>query len=306
MNIGSKFLVIVVGIPRGGEVVFRSINKNLVKLLNADLAICSEDKYINNNSLSAVAKYLWGIPNDLNWNDYYLKFTNGNYEKYFKAGKDTGLENSGKIHFAIKDIILNKYIEILEKYDFIVYTRFDQFHLKGHPTTFNTNNIYIQEGEDYGGINDRHAIFPATYARKFLNICSYIDSQKAIENIPSHPNCESVFYQFLKDSKLSNIERFKRYQFTVLKVGDITRWRVPTYKIHFSKGLFFKYPYEFVVSFLNYINKCGTIKAFLNHPFLTLNYVILILRKKYSKYIPVKIKNKYRNKIDTKKYFKKI
>ena len=305
MGQNNKFLVIVMGIPRGGQTVFKSIYKYLVKPLHADLAICSEEKYIINNSLSAHAKYLWTIEDDINWDEYYQKFSNGNYKKYFQAGKDTGLENSGKIHFAIKDIILNNHLETLEKYDFIVYTRFDQLHICNHRTNFKKNRIYIQEGEDYGGINDRHAVFAAEYAKKYLDICSYIDSNEAINNMPEHPNCESVFYQFLKDSKLTNIERFKRYQFTVLKIGDITRWRVPTYRIYLNRKLFFKYPNEFLSGFLNYLNKYGTIKATLGNPILSINYLLLMMRQKYSKFLPQSVKNYRRRSVSKKKHFEK-
>jgi len=303
MNQNNKFLIIVVGIPRGGQTTFNSIYKHLVKPLKADLAICSEEKYIINNSLSRHAKYLWFIDDNLNWNEYYQKFKNGNYNKYFEAGKETGLENSGKIHFAIKDIILNNYIDTLEEYDFIVYTRFDQFHFSNHEVNFSKDNIYIQEGEDYGGLNDRHAVFASEYSKKFLDICNYIDSNQAIINMPEHPNCESVFKQFLIDSELTNIERFKRYQFTVLKIGDITRWRIPTYKIHLKKNLFFKYPDEFLNSFMNYLNKRGLIITMVSAPILTINYLILLTRKKISKYLPKHIKNYHRKSVAKKKHF---
>jgi len=302
----NKFLVIVVGIPRGGNTVYKSIYKHLVKPLDSDLAICSEEKYIQNNYLSDNANFLWTIPDYSDWNDYYKKFKNGNYTKYFQAGIDTGLENSGKIHFAIKDIILNNHLKILEKYKFIIYTRFDQIHISDHKSEFDDNKIYIQEGEDYGGINDRHSVFPSRYARKFLDICSYIDSQEGINNMPKHPNCEGVLNQFLIDKGLTNIERFKRYQFTVLKTGDITRWRIPTYKIYFSNKLFFKYPDEFLSSFKNYLQKNGLLIAFTKTPVFSLNYLLLRMRKKYSKFIPNVFKNFYRNRLKSMDYFEKI
>jgi len=306
MGQDNKFLVIVVGIPRGGKSVFKSINKHLIKPLGADLAICSEEKYIENNPLSLQAKYLWTIGNNTNWDEYYQKFKNGNYKQYFEAGRETGLENSGKIHFAMKDMILSNHIDTLEEYEFIVYTRFDQFHIRNHKLNFDKNIIYIQEGEDYGGINDRHSVIPSRYARKYFNICAYIDSSEAILNIPKHPNCESVFYQFLKDTRLTNIERFKRYQFTVLRIGDITRWRIPTYKIHLSRKLFFKYPTEFLTSFNNLLINKGVFKAVLSNPILSINYLLLILRKNYSKFLPKTIKNYYWKSIANKNYFEKI
>jgi hypothetical protein len=302
----NKFLVIVVGIPRGGNRVYRSIYKHLLKPLDSDLALCSEEKYLQNNYLKDKAKYLWTIPDYSDWNEYYKKFRNGNYAKYFQAGVDTGLENSGKIHFAIKDIILNNHIKILEKYKFIIYTRFDQIHISNHKSEFDENKIYIQEGEDYGGINDRHSVFASKYAKKFLDICSYIDSEKGIRNVPKHPNCERVLNQFLIDNGLTNIERFRRYQFTVLKTGDVTRWRIPTYKIHLSNKLFFKYPEEFLVSFKNSIKKSGILMSSIKTPVLSLNYLLLRIRKKYSKFIPKVFKNFYRNRLNNMDYFQKI
>ena len=75
--------------------------------------------------------------------------------------KNTG---SGAIVSGLKDIVLRNHLEILKKYEYIIHTRFDQMYTDIHPS-FEGDNIWIPEGEDYFGVCDRHAIFPSVYAK---------------------------------------------------------------------------------------------------------------------------------------------
>ena len=69
----------------------------------------------------------------------------GNWREFFDKGKGTGLYESGSIHFVFKDFILRNYLDILEKYDFVIYSRFDQYYLKSH-IEGNTEKILIPSG----------------------------------------------------------------------------------------------------------------------------------------------------------------
>ena len=60
-----------------------------------------QDLEINPNQLEVIKKL----------EQYYKSNFKGNWEKFFTMGKDTGLYNSGNIHFAIKDIILKNYLQ---------------------------------------------------------------------------------------------------------------------------------------------------------------------------------------------------
>ena len=87
--------------------------------------------------------------------------------QFFLEGKTTGLYNSGSIHFAIKDIILKNHLSVINKYEYLIYTRFDQYYTSNHfESISNKSKIYIPDGEDYFGIGDRHAVISSDLAEK--------------------------------------------------------------------------------------------------------------------------------------------
>lgn len=257
--------------------------KNLLKPLGADLALCCSDKWDQNISLFEKADYKWIFKEFSNYEDYYKNNFKGNWQKYFETGKDTGLYSSGMVHFVFKDIIKKNYLDTLKEYKYIVYTRFDQFYVDTHPQAVD-GCILIPEGEDYHGICDRHALFPSELAEEFLSICSFIDSDDALQNVKTFNNCETTFLQQLESNGLiKNVNRFKRIQFTASLEGEHTNWRVAKYKLHFYKKLMIKYPDEFIEGVKNSINKNSLIRYFVRYPIIALNYYYLKLRRKLGK-----------------------
>ena len=167
-------------------------------------------------------KYKWVFEEPDNWFDYYSQNFSGTWEKYFHLGKDTGLYNSGSIHFALKDIILNNYLEEINNYEYIIYTRFDQFYLSNHPK-LKGDNIWIPKGEDFFGLCDRHAVIPVKYIEKFLGICKYIDQEQSLIQNANHLNCEVSFKNHLDNIGILNkVKRFDRNQFTTAVNSDTT------------------------------------------------------------------------------------
>tara|TARA_B100000886_G_C20426230_1_gene494168 strand:- start:473 stop:1348 length:876 start_codon:yes stop_codon:yes gene_type:complete len=280
-NIASnkEYLVILAGSPRGGEKTWESLFNNVINPLNADLAICCSNKWDQNNSLFKNAKYKWIFNEYDDYKDYYKERFKGTWEEYFKTGIDTGLYTSGLVHFVFKDIIKNQYLEILEKYKYIIYTRFDQFYLNTHPEV-KDNEILIPEGEDYFGICDRHAAFPSKYSEDFLSICEYVDNKIALENVPDFNNCETTFLSHMKANGLLNkVKRFKRMQFTASLKGEHTNWRVAKYRVYFYKDLMTKYPNEFMDGVKNTIDAMSLTKFLFQKPIISLNYYYLKLRR---------------------------
>lgn len=279
----SDYLVILAGSPRGGERTWNSLYKNVLEPLNADLAICCSDKWDQNISLFKRAKYKWIFKELENYSDYYEKNFSGTWKKYLNTGMDTGLYASGRIHFVFKDIIKRNYINILKEYKYIIYSRFDQFYVDLHPE-ISDNEILIPTGEDYSGLCDRHAAFPSEYAEDFLGICSYIDSEEALQRISEFNNCETTFFQHLTTNGLiKKVKRFKRIQYTASLKGEHTNWRVAKYRVYFYKNLMMKYPEEFMSSIHNALSNKFTISYFLLEPVLTLNYYYLKLRRNLGK-----------------------
>ena len=235
--------------------------------------------YDESISLFQSSDYLWLLKDYDNFFDYFNENFDGSWKEYFELGKGTGLYESGSIHFIFKDFILKNYLNILENYDFIIYSRFDQYYLDFH-IYGDKNKILIPAGEDYYGICDRHAIIPKKYISKFLKICEYINLEKSLEVNTEYLNCETSFLNHLKhEGLLSFVERYPRTQFTSALSKDKTNWRIPIYKIYFFDKLMIKYPDEYIDSFKNLIRKTNIIKLIYLQNILFLNYLYLETRR---------------------------
>ncbi|OUV03008.1 MAG: hypothetical protein CBC40_06445 [bacterium TMED80] len=288
----SKRLVILAGSPRGGEETWDTLFKYVVEPLNADLAICCGSDINKKLSIFQKAKYKWLFDEHEDWYDYYENKFSGTWREYFETGRNTGLKNSGSVHFAIKNIILENYLSIIENYDQVIYSRFDQFYVDYHPE-LNNNFIWIPEGEDYFGICDRHTVFPSKFAKKILDICNYIDNPDMIVDLPAYNNCETTFLNQLKFQNLdAYIQRMKRFQFTVQKKGDLTRWRVAKYNLYFKKDIKMKYPTEFVLSINELIKNKKIFQNLKSNKILVFNFFVLSTRKYVSKFLPRNIKDR--------------
>ncbi len=275
----TKYLTVLAGSPRGGELTWQSLYRNVLNPLNSDLAICTGNKWLDSQSFIKRANYLWNFEEPEDWFQYYRENFQGNWEEYFNLGKNTGLYNSGSIHFALKDIVLRNHLKVLMEYDTIIYTRFDQFYIDEHPHLDNSN-IWIPEGEDYFGICDRHSVVPTHKIEEFLDICSYINKPEALNVDSDYLNCEVSLKNFLDSNNLSTlVKRYKRTQFTSALKTDLTNWRVPKYTIYFHSGLMIKYPDEFIASEKNYLKENGFFKTFINQKTIFINYIYLAIRR---------------------------
>lgn len=262
-NKNNKTLVILLGNARGGEDTWKTLYKNVLYPLKADLALLFDENY-ENNSLIQKAKYHWfhSLPDNLS--DIYddaaekMNIDKNIWRQHAINNKETGLYGgcklnidnklskligSGAIIFYFRNILLKNYINILKKYDTIILTRSDHYYLCEHPN-FDTSNgkIFIPKGEDYGGITDRHIVFNPQDSVKVLNIINYLvigDKNKHFSN----PE-EALFYMFKDYGLESKINRFDRMMFTVKTKNDTTSWRTDDEFKKFNKDLLLKYPKE--------------------------------------------------------------
>lgn len=274
------------GTPRGGIQTWKSLIKYVKSPLNADLALLYGDKFNMPDFLLGQAEHNWIFEEPKNWKNFYIdRFedqTALNFllkgEKYGMAGGIDNFSGSGAIVSGFKIIINESYLDIISKYKYIIHSRFDQYYVDYHPE-FNGDKIWIPKGEDYFGIFDRHAVFPASMSEKYFNIASYLGDKKSYKNFRYKVSPESVFLGNLEFHNLQkSIERVDRFQFTSSTKHDTTRWRKAIYKLHLTGGIMIKYPDEFIESIKNSVNKNGMNYIF-NHPVLCMNYYYLCLRR---------------------------
>jgi len=275
----EKYLVVLGGSPRGGEKAWNSMYKYVKEHLKADLAICTGRKWLNNQSFIDKAEFDWTFDEVDDWTEYYTKNYNKQWVEAFELGRNTGLLESGFIHFAIKDIILERHIEEIEQYDYIIYSRFDQMYIDYHLHGYD-QNILIPEGEDYFGIGDRHILIPSMFARKYFGILKFfLNNYNEFKNI-NYLNCETVNNLHLKSFiSEENILRTKRIQFTVAEKKDQTNWRKAIFKIYLLRNVKLKYPDEFLKAVENFVINLNVSKIDFTNLVLLINYFYLLLRK---------------------------
>lgn len=284
----SKYLVILGGSPRGGELAWRSLYKYVVDYLEADLAICTGDKWIKNQSFVKKAKFKWIFDEPDDWSDYYKENKVQNWQKAFNLPNGAGLIESGLIHFAIKDIIKKKHIQTVKEYDYIIFTRFDQmyvdYHIKGLE-----EYVVIPSGEDYFGLHDRHIVFSSKFADDYFGIMQFFTSNYKLFEHLQYVNCE-IINKYHIDSFLdtNKIARNKRFQFTVANKDDSTNWRKAKIKLRFIKDLYLKYPDEFLDSIKNYLDIFHYKKLNYNSLVFIYNYFLRTLRIKLSSILKTK------------------
>ena len=275
----EKYLVVLGGSPRGGEKAWSSMYKYVKDHLNADLAICTGKKWLDNQSFIQKADHDWTFDEDTDWSEYYSKNYDKQWVEAFELGRNTGLLESGFIHFAIKDIILRNYIEEIEKYDYIIYSRFDQMYINYHLHGYN-KNILIPEGEDYFGIGDRHILIPSMFAKDYFGILQYfLMNYNDFKHI-NYLNCETVNKLHLESfANKEDILRTKRIQFTVAEKNDQTNWRKAIYKIYLLRNIKLKYPDEFLKAVNNFVTNINVSKINYLNLILLGNYYYLLFRK---------------------------
>ena len=290
-----KTLVILTGSPRGGLETWETLDKYILEPLGADLAICFGNKFINksNNYLYEKARYDWTFDEPENWTSYFENNFKGEWKSFLLKGEKYGMaggldkySGSGAIVSAMKNIIYKNHLEEIMKYDFIIHTRADQYYVDYIPK-LKEDLIYIPEGEDYFGICDRFIVMHKKFAKKYFNLCEFIDTACIKKIEPEVIAPESVLLHHLINEKLDNyVERVNRFCFTTALKEEETRWRVAKYKLYFL-NLLIKYPDEFVSSMENILNKKGLYKVLLSNFLLTTNYYYIVLRRRLGK-----IKNK--------------
>ena len=232
----EKTLVILIGTPRGDEVVWGSMYRHLLKPYNADLALCFEEQEDKSSSLYSKAKYLWEVPKYDDWEQYYVENEiQGMWKAFFDwAGQDVNCvgvsgigeskgHGSGAILIAFRHYLLNNHLDVINSYDRIILTRSDYLYCFDHPMLDN-EHYWVPEGETYGGIIDRFQQFPSKYAKEALSIMDYVCSEECYEKYAVHVilvNIERLIADhFDKIGFMDKVKTFERSNVLVVSTND--------------------------------------------------------------------------------------
>jgi nucleoside-diphosphate-sugar epimerase len=281
----GRTLVIVAGQARGGELAWKSLKHNLLAPLNADLALFMGDSQPIPSMLADMAKYQWTLPEVSDWGVFFdmaaaQSCPQSEVGREWRAwlcqipgimlggvnncGNNAG---SGGILLSFRLAVHNKLSELKlwDKYEYFMFTRSDYVYLCPHqnPKTFEArdvnNAIFIPEGEDYGGITDRHLVANSHNFFKAVNIgpdlvCKSQLYNSMLMSLNSPINLEVLLMVYFKEQQLE-VQRYPRVMFSVKTTQDPTRWShgEDSPLISNQWGLKLKYPQELVYS----MNTCN-------------------------------------------------
>ena len=257
----SKTLTVILCQSREFEHTYKSLKEMVLDPLESDLAFCGSHFPVPSNMIEELSKYFWNYDEPNDW----VEALNGiskirdswrpllDLDPVFLGG--TGLGDSvgsGAIIMYWREILRHHMNEgIIEEYEWFVITRSDFLWLTPHPRvdSLNSNDIYFLDGEQYGGVSDRHIIFHRKVAQRILEIAEPIFQASdtllpQLSRLEGHVNPE-VYIKFRFETM--GLEKKIRYLpylgFTIRHEGTETRWSQGNFSS--KHGLYLKYPQEF-------------------------------------------------------------
>jgi hypothetical protein len=243
----NKILVVIVGNHRGGNKAWDSLKKHLLVPYTADLATFYDfTNKPNKTALHEASTYVWNLTDYENWDEYFtekgMDLSNFLVRKTDNQHRvwSSGIINHVYRYEVSKNIISNA---LLSKYSHFVVTRSDFFYRCQHMNVFvDKSSIWIPEGEDWGGINDRHIVCPASLILQCLSTITHYFQANFTKKIDEF-NPEAYLEKHFKVLHLlTRIRRYQRSFFLVKTVRDTSRWRQNDDLVFWEKEqLFIKY-----------------------------------------------------------------
>ena len=275
----EKCLICIIAQARAHNATWCSFKSHVLDQLNADLALCvSDDKEIaQENGFYRHAKYVWEYEEVIDYADafeYAKKVLKSNEDwRILLKRKDQWLggilgENSHPGSAAIlifyRWLLLQKLVEndLIDKYDRFIVTRSDYLYCAPHPPLemLSPDNVWMPEGETYGGYTDRHLVVNRKDLIKCLNLMDDIvlSPKKLYKRMGffNRWNLERfIAFHFIKNRLVQKVRIFPPVMFTVRDKVTKSRWSEGEYDD--KLGLFIKYQSEFEKSYQKY---CPLIK----------------------------------------------
>jgi hypothetical protein len=229
--------------------------------MQSDLAFCGSATGLSNDPILENAILSWNFSEPEDWSTACdLVSSNGSdwrdlcqYGDAFLGGSGyKSTVGSGLIIMYWREILRrNIDAKILEKYEWFIITRSDFNWVINHPTwnQLDPSKIYFLNGEQNGGVSDRHIIFNTKVAEKVLSIADlifhksnefskYLDKQSVSELNP-----EQYLALALDLAGLGNQVEFIPYLgYAIRHETTETRWSTGEYSRRF--GYYVKYPAE--------------------------------------------------------------
>ena len=259
-------LVCVIAETRSHELTYESFEQKVLDELDADLALCISDRFTKDDPFIKKAKYIWTYPEVEDWATAYDEMARI-YESrepwreclkvkdQFLGGiKDNGDEHPGSAGILIffRWWLLKNLKEsgVIDMYDRFIVTRSDYVYACPHPPLelLSSDHIWIPDGEQYGGVTDRHIVVPKMHLESVLNIADDIiirplEFRKEMQH-KSDWNLEQIISNHMVKKKIRDkVAFFPFVMYTVRHPRYTSRWNWGTFDK--DAGVIIKYREEF-------------------------------------------------------------
>ena len=268
----NRTLLVILGSLRGGELAWSTLYDNVLDPNQADLALMIGRVPTDRKASSMYqrAKYVWEFDEYDNWADA-MDLINGSEwrgslakflpsKSHLLGGMElpnTTSVGSGAIIFMIRWFLSNEIRRngLTSRYDRFVLTRADHYYLCVHNLSLlSQNDLWIPDGEDYGGITDRHLVVSSRDVLNALDILPGLLKNPGLYEqcfSEKHCNAETLIKKRWEAMGLvSKVRRFPRMMFTCATEGDTTRWKKMSTEI-VPEGVHLKYKSEYYESHEN-------------------------------------------------------
>jgi hypothetical protein len=243
----ERVLVCLLASTRAHKLTFPSFKRRLLDELNGDLAlaILIDEKYEYTNPFWQHAKYRWTAPIfrdygkafDLaqSWlcQQHKIPAADWRIMLQIKGIWQGGIQSldpqpsSSSVLLFCRWLLLNglQQDQLLDRYDRFVITRPDFVWLCPHPplSILDRDAIWLPEGEDYGGLNDRHLVVSRTDVENCLNLIEGIllNPTQLYEEMKNQPgyNDERIFAHHLKGKEL--VHKVKRFPYVMYSAREM-------------------------------------------------------------------------------------
>ena len=228
-------MVVLLCETRSWELTADEFHLNLLNPLNADLALCVGDSEREvSNPFYDSAKYIWRFPEPQDWGDAYeVAAGNRDWERLLTIDKHFfgGIENAAFQNLGSGAIIMFfRYLlglrlneeNLLDEYDWVIITRSDFRWPTVHPPLecLSEKQIYVFDGEQWGGVSDRYIAIPRRWLRKYIEIVDpiFTDPVNLTKRIKSFLDDDTADFDYF------NPEKFLAFRMKELNIWNNIRW----------------------------------------------------------------------------------
>jgi len=273
-------LVVVIGQLRGGEMVWESLRRRLLKPWNADLALMTDinDEHNLKSSLFKDAVYKWHVPEPDDWGDVldqipgiredWRKQVCPMLDGQFLGGVKGCHTGSSGILLASRYLLQQRLRQLRSdgtSYKWVVLTRADYLYacdmpsldqFKDEPHSFVADAYNVPDEQGYRGITDRFSVLPGDLADKVLDVPRSVLSDPSFwKELGVHTrgschagricNLEGVLARYCQREGIQ-MHRYRHPAFTVRQAGDPGSWSKGWHMDTLDKyDLMSRYPDEF-------------------------------------------------------------